>query len=456
MSEPNASTLVINMSKPVNQGWFTDNVLGQGPLIPMPSHVWAKTSAMGPVLAPSDWSTNPKDATAIFNFLTAQNKSASTDATNPLWQVVDGPYRLQSYNAATTASRWCRTPPTAVRTRRRCRTSRVSRSPRTTPSSTPSRRARSTSATSRRTDVPQLKQVQACGYNYFGIPVFGMTFANYNFKDKTGDFNNIVSQLYFRQVMAHLEDQPGWIKAFMHGAGGQAFGPVPTAPGSPYLPSNAASNPYPFSVSAAVALLKQHGWTVILGGTDVCASAGTGPTQCGAGIPACTKLAFNFIYSTAPAIIGQQATDLVSAAKQAGVNITLPLEQLQLHDPELHRPGRAREREQVGDYGLRRRDTRPVRPPLSACSTPAAAPPDRRLQRPRPPTNLIQQSIKQRRPGGRQVRGRRTRPRSSRCCSSRTRTMFGRPKNTISAVRRSAFESLTQYYTPIEQMYFTK
>src|SRR5208282_5812164 len=58
-------------------------------------------------------------------------------------------------------------------------------------------------------------------------------------------------------------------------------------------------------------------------GTDVCAKAGTGAGDCGAGIPAGTKLAFNFIYSTTPAIIGEQASDLASQAKKAGINITL-------------------------------------------------------------------------------------------------------------------------------------
>jgi len=41
-SEPNASTLVLNLTTSVNPTWFTDNMLGQGPLIPLPSTVWAK------------------------------------------------------------------------------------------------------------------------------------------------------------------------------------------------------------------------------------------------------------------------------------------------------------------------------------------------------------------------------------------------------------------------------
>ncbi len=59
-------------------------------------------------------------------------------------------------------------------------------------------------------------------YNEFGYPDFGWTYMAYNFKDTTGDFNNIIKQLYVRQAIAHLEDQNGYIKAFFNGAGGPA------------------------------------------------------------------------------------------------------------------------------------------------------------------------------------------------------------------------------------------
>ena len=71
----------------------------------------------------------------------------------------------------------------------------------------------------------------------------------YNFKDTTGNFNAIASQLYFRQAMQHLEDQAGQIKAYFNGDGDPAYGPIPAYPKSPFLPPNAATNPYPFSVS---------------------------------------------------------------------------------------------------------------------------------------------------------------------------------------------------------------
>jgi peptide/nickel transport system substrate-binding protein len=321
-SEPNASTLVLNLSSPVNPSWFTENELGAGPPpLPMPSFLWAKTSTSGSVVPPSGWT--PATMTKIFNFLTAQNKSVSTFATNPLWQVVDGPYKLSAYNA--TSGGFTMTPNTTYG------------GPHVTPQSSfqgvpfTSNTAEFNAIKSGSidvayvdyNDVPQLPEVLRLGYSYFGMPDFGMTFANYNFKDKTGDFDSIIGQSYIRQALAHLVDDQGWITAYMHGAGAPAYGPIPAYPQSPYLPSNAATNPYPFSVQTAIDILKSHGWNVVPGGTDTCTSPGTGANQCGAGIPAGTKLAWNFIYSSSPSLIGNQATDFASKAKSAGINITL-------------------------------------------------------------------------------------------------------------------------------------
>ncbi len=320
-SEPNSTTLVMNLSSAVNPSWFTTDILGQGPLIPLPSFLWAKTSATGSVVPPSGWT--PAAMADIFKYLTAQAKSLSTYATNPLWQVVDGPYKLQAYN--TTSGGFTMIPNTTYG------------GPHVTPMSSfqgvpfTSNTAEFNAIKSGSIDVayvdfddvPQLPEVLRLGYNYFGMPDFGMTFAAYNFKDKTGDFDSVIGQLYIRQALAHLVDQQGWITAYMHGAGAPAYGPIPAYPQSPYLPSNAATNPYPFNVSTAVNLLKTHGWNVVPGGTDTCARPGTAPTECGAGIPAGTKLAWNFIYSSSPALIGNQATDFASKAKQAGINITL-------------------------------------------------------------------------------------------------------------------------------------
>ncbi len=316
MSTPDSKTLVLNLNSSVNPTWFWENDLSA--VTPLPTHAWAKAAGNGPIL---DF-TKPADALKIYKFLAAQSKQVTQYATNPLWKVVDGPFTLTSFNNTTGA--YTMSPNPKYSGPHAAKVSDVKAVPFT--SDTAEFNAVKTGSIDQGyvpfTDLPQVKSIES-NYNVFGYPDFGFEYVTYNFKDKTGNFNNIIKQLYIRQAFAHLEDEKGYIQAFFHGAGGQGYGPVPSIPASPYTPGNATQDPYPFSVATAVKILKAHGWTVNAGGTDVCASAGTGPTQCGAGIPAGTKLAFNLIYNTSPAIIGQQITDLVSQAKKAGFNITL-------------------------------------------------------------------------------------------------------------------------------------
>ncbi len=316
MSTPDSHTLVLNLNRSVNPIWFWQDSLAG--ISPLPVHAWAKASASGPVLDPSV----PANATKIYNFLAAQSKSVTTYATNPLWKVVDGPYQLTSFNNTTGA--FTLSPNAKYSGPHASKMSNISAVPFT--SDTAEWNAVKSGAIDQGyvpfADLPQVTSIKS-KYNVFGYPGYGFNYVTFNFKDKTGDFNNIIKQLYIRQAFAHLEDEAGYISAFFHGAGGQAYGPIPAIPPNPWTPASATKNPFPFSVSAAVGLLKAHGWTVHPGGTDVCTTPGAGSTQCGAGIPAGTKLAFNMIYNTSPAIIGQQITDLVSQAKKAGFNITL-------------------------------------------------------------------------------------------------------------------------------------
>ena len=96
-STPDASTIVVNLSKAVNPTWLEYDILGGVPI--MPASAWSKDSASGPTL---DY-TNPANAAKIFAFLTAASKSVSTYATNPLWQTVYGPYKISSFNDTTGA-----------------------------------------------------------------------------------------------------------------------------------------------------------------------------------------------------------------------------------------------------------------------------------------------------------------------------------------------------------------
>ena len=172
-------------------------------------------------------------------------------------------------------------------------------------------------------DIPQIPQLKGLGYNYYGLPDFGDYFVDYNFKDKAGNFNNVVAELYFRQAMQYLEDQ----RPARSRPTSAATATRPTARSRPtrksrFLPSNASTDPYPFSVTHAINLLKANGWKVVPNGTDTCAKPGTGSGERGAGIPVGTKLAFNLIYNTTPPI-PQEVDDLAANAKQAGIELNL-------------------------------------------------------------------------------------------------------------------------------------
>jgi peptide/nickel transport system substrate-binding protein len=316
VTTPNSSTVVFNMKVAVNPSWLTYDELGS--IQPWPV-AWQSMAGSGLNF------TNPADAAKIYNYLSAASGKLATYATNPLWQIVDGPYKLTSFDS--TNSAFTLTPNSSYAGPESKAPPTIKLEPFT--SDVAELNAVKAHAVDvgyvPTTNLPEISSIEsgANGYHAFGYPTFGWTYVAYNFKDTTGDFNNIIGQLYIRQALAHLEDQAGYIKAFLANAGGQAYGPVPSIPATPFTPSNAMTNPYPFSLSDATNLLKSHGWTVTPGGTDTCAKAGTGAGECGSGIPAGTKLAWTLWYGTSPASIGQETQAWASEAAKAGIQITL-------------------------------------------------------------------------------------------------------------------------------------
>ena len=191
-----------------------------------------------------------------------------------------------------------RTRTSADRRSRRITSSRARPSPPSPRSSTRSRPARSTfgGRSTSRSYARRSPRCSSAGYSVYGWPDLGFFDAIFNFKDKTDHFNSIIAQLYARQALAYLEDEPAYVTGIYKNAGVASYGPVPSVPPTPFTPADAVKTPYPYNPAKAVALLKSHGWKVVPNGQTTCAKPGSGAGECGAGIPAGTPFKFIWFY----------------------------------------------------------------------------------------------------------------------------------------------------------------
>lgn len=308
-------TVTLQLTRSYNTSFFTDNELGL--ITPMPSTAWNIASANGPHL---DYSV-PANATAIYNYLSQQANDLSTYATNPLWQVVDGPMRLTSFTPSTGAFTMVPNPHFGGHKVQFSELQGVT----FTSVQAEFNQLIAGNLTVGGVDfsvLPQVSRIES-KYNVYGLPDFGFQAAFYNFKDTTGNWSSEISQLYLRQALAHLEDQTAYIKGLYKGAAVPDYGPIGVSPPSPYTPANAKNNPYPYSISAAANLLKSHGWKVVPNGTTECVKPGTASGDCGAGIPLHATISPTMFYTNSPPILGEQAQAFAAAAKQVGINIQL-------------------------------------------------------------------------------------------------------------------------------------
>jgi peptide/nickel transport system substrate-binding protein len=288
-------------------------------IIPLPQQAWDKESATGPV---GNYDTTTAGALAVDNFLLAQNKDTSTYATNPLWQVVDGPWKLSSYANNTTGDA------TYVRNLKFSGPATGSLHAIKVDSFT-SDAAEFDQLLSASgvdygyipyNDAAQVSRVKGDGYAVQAWPAWGINYVFMNYASPQS--GALFQQLYIRQAMQHLINQAGYISAFLEGYAYPTYGPVPLQPSSAFVSSGQTTNPYPYDPTEAITLLKQHGWTVVAGGTDTCSRAGSASNECGPGIAAGAKLTFAFEYATGSLAEDEEVSSLQSAFSQAGIKFS--------------------------------------------------------------------------------------------------------------------------------------
>jgi peptide/nickel transport system substrate-binding protein len=324
-----ANDVTFNLDKAYSSIWYTYNQLAE--LTPMPES-WDVTSLTGKPGSGGCIADTSADkwakCKAVYTFLTAQSKQSATYASSQLWSVVDGPFKLSSYNAS----------------------GNVSMVPNKTYSGSPQPQIATlkflpytddateyTALKSGSVDVGYVPSADlpprtgtavlptsnplGSSYNLQPFYSFGIIYAQPNFNNPSVGF--MVHQLYMRQALQMVMDQPGIDKAIYRGYAVPTSGPAPnTPPGNQWQPAiqqeNNEQGPYPFSVSKAKALLTGHGWA-LQGGVMTCQD----PAKCGTGIKQGQQAKFTYLYSTGQASSTASWQAYKSDASKAGIDINL-------------------------------------------------------------------------------------------------------------------------------------
>jgi peptide/nickel transport system substrate-binding protein len=302
------SDITINFTKAVSQNWILYNYLSE--LSPMPQ-AWDRTSASAAagsghcasgVYGAASTTTACK---AVEKFLDAQS-SKTTTYTNAMWQVVDGPYKLTSFDALGNASFvpnpsysgpqkaivgnvQLKSYTTATAEQSDLYSGKLTIGyvdPTTLPSPAPSIGAVGQ-------NIGQLKGK----YNLVTGTPWSFNYAPLNFSPSDPKGLEL-QQLYIRQALQMGVNQAAIIKKVNKNYGVQTCSPIP-----PNTPSSISANipcAYPYDLTKAKSLLTEHGWQVV-NGVQTCERPGTLASECGTGIASGTQLKFAYIWASGSA-----------------------------------------------------------------------------------------------------------------------------------------------------------
>jgi peptide/nickel transport system substrate-binding protein len=312
----NSRTISFHLTRAYSHRWFWFNELSQ--ITPFPES-WDVTS-VGAKPGSGGCLKSVSKCAAVYNFLNAQaKKGVGTYASNPLWQTVDGPWKLTSM---TTAGQGTFAPNKAYDGVDKPHLSKITLLPFSSDAAEFNvlRAGHSIDiGYLPASDIAQQKLLESQGYTVKPWTNFAITYALLNLHNP--QVGPILSQTYIRQALEELVDQKGDIQAFYHGDAAETCGPVPIVPRSTLTSAYEKSCPFSFSVQRAIKTLKAHGWKVIPNGVDTCQHPGTGANQCGAGIAAGAKLEFQYIYATGVQAATQTVENEISDSAKAGIKI---------------------------------------------------------------------------------------------------------------------------------------
>jgi len=330
-------TIQFQLTRSYNPQLISQNDLQS--LTPLPL-AWDRTSLSGPRGSGSALPTGtgsgidmtPAGARRVYDFLISQNKNLAAYSTNWLWQIVDGPFKLASYSINGTTS----LVPNREYGGVQAKISRLTFLPFTSVASEFAGLRSGQNIDVGYTNYSYLNEQSALsGYKLAVWPAWAFSDWFINFNNPTA--GPVFHQLYIREAMQSLIDQPTIDKYVYHGLAEPSLGSVPLYPPNKWLSPYAKSYPFPYKPALAVKLLSSHGWAVHPSGVTTCTRPGTGSSDCGAGIAAGTGLTFQLLYSNG--VPTNQTMSLVQKGdfSKAGIVLNLrpvtPAQLFQLSPP---------------------------------------------------------------------------------------------------------------------------
>jgi len=314
MTLQGSRTIVFHLNNAYSPTWFTNSQLAE--IIPLPQQAWDKTSATAPV---GNYDLTPAGAKKVITFIESQGTSLSTYQTNPLWQVVDGPWRLSSFKTTGYA---VLKPNPAYTLGPKPHLSQFVMEPFTSDSAEANelQAGRLSYGYVPVSDLTAASRFASVGYTIDPWPLLSISYIVLNFNNAA--IGPVFKQLYARQAIQTLIDQPGYIKAFLGQAGLPNYGPTPLSPTTPYVTAQEKSNPYPYDPAKATALLKSHGW-VTSSGVLTCRHPGSTASECGPGVAAGTKFQFTIEYLGGAPYLDNEMRTMKSTFSKAGIVLTL-------------------------------------------------------------------------------------------------------------------------------------
>jgi len=320
-------TVTFKLDKAYSHQWFLYNELAQ--ITPLPT-AWDVTASGASDCATATGSKLTTDCTAVDKYLDTQSKDSKSWTTSPIWSIVDGPWKLKTFDAA--SGTFSQVPNPAYSGPEKPTISEVNWVPE---SAAESEYTALKSGTSKinvgyipSSDAPKktgssypTNPVSHLGYDYQTNQTESITYYQLNY----GSAKNgvLFKQKYFREALQDTIDEQGIINSIDRGWGYPSDGVVPAEPTSSFIsPAEKAGGSVKFSTSGASSLLKANGWDTSTT-PATCATPGTGTGQCGAGVAKGQKAEFAMDYMTGSADFTNEVDAMKSDASKAGIQIDL-------------------------------------------------------------------------------------------------------------------------------------